>query len=471
MNVILPKSLYYDKKLESGMARSYSSYISPQQGLGQTNASIGGTETNTGGYSSSNTIQIQIPTGRNLVMAPSESYLKFKLVVKNGATANEYIRLDKSGAQGIIQRLRLYHGTQLLEDLDNYGNIVSLFNVLQCSDSTQNKQNILNGVNNCYCTSLINELQVVPLTCGERLSNFADTAAAACAAQANTNPQTYCISLMSILGSLSEKYLPLFEMSSAPLRLELQLVSSPAQFLCSQRALTNFNMFDVEFVASFIVLSDPAIMMIKNSLMGRPLQFVVPQYRNYTYTYALANASTEVNVPVPAKFSSLKSLFMTIRDRADGALTFYPYSSNHFNLAQYRLRIGTEVLPSKPPSSFTEFFAELLKSIGSFSDINHEPLMNKQNYSQDSISIANTEPTAGVNITAMSNCFALGFDCETYGGSSKDQLFSGMNTTTSDIYWNLTHNANGSSPTVRYDVYALYDSVLVCENGIMTVKF
>jgi len=465
---MIPKTLLYDKKIEASMARCYTSYISPMQGPGQTNATSGGTETNTGGYTSGNTVQIQIPTGRNLVMAPSESYLKFDLIVKNGGTANEFIRLDKAGSHGVIQRLRLYHGTQLIEDLDNYGNFMSVLNVLQCSDSTQNKGNILNGMNASYVAG--NDERIYPITCGERLTNYAANAATACDSNVCTASQTYCINLLSILGSLSDKYLPLFEMSSAPLRLELQLVSNPSLFLCSKVAVANFNMYNVEFVASFIELSDAALGIIKNSLGGRPLQFVVPQYRNYTYTYALQNAVTEVNVPVPAKFSSLKSLFMTIRDKADGAVTFFPFSSCHFNLLQYKIRIGTEVLPSKAPSTRTEFFAELIKAIGSFSDINHEPLINKFNYSEDTASIANSETSANIKTTANSNCFSIGFDCETYAGSSKDQLFSGMNTTTSDIYWNLTHGAN-TPVTVRYDCYAMYDAVLICENGIMTCKF
>ena len=43
-------------------------------------------------------------------------------------------------------------------------------------------------------------------------------------------------------------------------------------------------------------------------------------YRNYQYTAALANAVTTVTMPIPAKFASLKSIFVTARDNSKIAL-------------------------------------------------------------------------------------------------------------------------------------------------------
>ena len=60
---MLPKQLKYGSKIESAMAQSYRSNIQPQNG--------------TGPYSLGQTIIINIPTANNLVLAPTESYLKF----------------------------------------------------------------------------------------------------------------------------------------------------------------------------------------------------------------------------------------------------------------------------------------------------------------------------------------------------------------------------------------------------------
>ena len=62
---MLPKNLKYQNKVESATARQYTSVIQPQNG--------------TGPYIMGSTVILNIPTGRNLVMVGSESYLKYRL--------------------------------------------------------------------------------------------------------------------------------------------------------------------------------------------------------------------------------------------------------------------------------------------------------------------------------------------------------------------------------------------------------
>ena len=113
---MLPKNLKYGNKVESASAVAYTSNIAPQNG--------------TGSYGPSTTIIINIPTRNNLCLIGSESTLKFSITVTNGATAADYIRLDRAGASGVIERLRLYSGSNLLEDVSSYGllmaNLLSL---------------------------------------------------------------------------------------------------------------------------------------------------------------------------------------------------------------------------------------------------------------------------------------------------------------------------------------------------------
>ncbi len=90
--------------------------------------------------------------------------------------------------------------------------------------------------------------------------------------------RTYSINLMSMVGSLSPQYVPLFEMTSAPLTVSIQLVSSALRFLTSKTALANnsgFTISNVEFIGSFIELLDESIAIIRNSLMGSPLQYML----------------------------------------------------------------------------------------------------------------------------------------------------------------------------------------------------
>lgn len=445
---MLPKNLQYQNKVESASARAYTSAIQPQNG--------------TGPYVPNNTITINIPTSPNTVLVPSESFLKFDLGgITNGAVASAYLRLDKAGAHGVIQRIRTTHGSQELENLDNYGALVGeMMSLQQSGDSSTGKLNILAGLGAGLNSSANNE--VYSTTVGERLNGYV-----ALGGNAVNPSRTYCITLMSLVGSLSPQYIPLFEMTSAPLTISLQLVSSVYKFLNCAVGLTadNFTISNVEFIGSFIELSDDSISIIRNSLGGSPLQYVIQSYANYPANATLPNSNTSVSLPVPAKFASLRSLFCIMRSRADGALTFFPLSSTHFNLIEWRLRIGSQVVPYKAPSSMAEHYAELLKAIGSLSDVNHEPTINIYNYATESIPVANGEVAGAMASTTKSNCFALGFDLETYASADKDKIFAGMNTLNSDIFWNLTFGANASAPNVKFDFYALYDNVLVFENG------
>ena len=68
--------------------------------------------------------------------------------------------------------------------------------------------------------------------------------------------------------------------------------------------------------------------MIRDSLGGSPLQFVVPDYRNYNYMYTMTNAAAaSIAMPIAAKFPSVKAIFVTVRDQNTGVASYFPYSS------------------------------------------------------------------------------------------------------------------------------------------------
>ena len=136
---MLPKNLAYGSKVESASARSYRSNIQPQNGTN---------------YNAGDTIIINIPTRNNLVFAPSESYLKFTHTVT--ATANNnYARFDSCGVHGLIQRIRVFHGSNILSDIDNYGLLSKiLFDLQVPTDSAYGKFNVLAGTRNDLIVTL-----------------------------------------------------------------------------------------------------------------------------------------------------------------------------------------------------------------------------------------------------------------------------------------------------------------------------
>ena len=184
-------------------------------------------------------------------------------------------------------------------------------------------------------------------------------------------------------------------------------------------------------------------------------------------------------MPIPAKFSSLKSIFITVRDKGTGALTFYPYSSVTCRNIDYQFRIGPMILPPKPPSSgdglntnsYAEHFAELLKAISSISDINHQPSIEKFTYTMPN-STVNTyalEATSATNINSGS--FFIGIDLENYSNADKSSCFAGINTNTDDIFAMMVFAGQATATNTRFDAYACYDCVFCCENGVAYTKF
>ena len=482
---MLPKTLKYGSKVESAYARSMRSNIQPQNG--------------TGTYNMGDTIIVNIPTRPNLSLVPSESYLKFNFNITNNSTAGNAFRWDSCGAHGAIQRIRVFHGSNLLQDIDNYGMLTKmLFDIQLPTDATYGKYNLLCGTR----PDLVSKTQTFGTVAGVDLAatitsiNNVLTAAAssgfssnqvnsgdrvegngALIAAAGTTSGTYCLSLVSLVGLLcSQNYIPLFAMTSAPLRVEIQLVDSLAKcinYLSATGGTPTFNITNCEYVGNFIELGDPAISMIKDYLGDDPLQFVVPDYRNYAFTYTLTNGATaQIAMPIAAKFSSLKALFVTIRDQGTGAVTYFPFSSVTRVISDYQFRIGANVMPPKVPSTLPEMFAECLKAIGSISDINQQPSIDKFSYTlQTSGNTAALLDTATSVSTQYSGSFYIGLDLESYANSPKDSIFTGYNSNTDDIYCLINLGTQPAGATARFDAYANFDCVVICENNTAYVRF
>jgi hypothetical protein len=316
-------------------------------------------------------------------------------------------------------------------------------------------------------------LSVLQVNSGDRVE-----ATAALVAAAGTTTNTYCLSLVSLVGLLcSQNYIPLFEMTSAPLRVEIQLVDvllKGLNYLTAAGAAPTATLSNVEYVGNFIELGDPAVAMIKDSLGGAPLQFVVPDYRNYVYNYQLSNNQTAtLAMPIAAKFSSLKAIFITVRDKGTGAIQYFPFSSVSRNITDYQFRIGANVFPPKVPNTLPEMFSEALKAIGSISDINQQPSIEKASYSLvSSLNTGTTLDSATSVSYQYSGSFYIGIDLESYANADKSSIFSGYNTNTEDIYAILTYNAqSGATCSARYDTFANFDCVVICENNTAYVKF
>jgi len=469
---MLPKNLKYGSKVESSLARSTKTNISPQNG--------------TGNYSAGDTITINIPTRNNLVLAPTESYLKFNVKFRNGATANNAYKWDSCGAHGIISKLTIWHGSNMIQQIDQYGMLAKLMMDLQApTDATYGKLNCMSGtrsdlvaIGSSAAPAANDKYQVIQVNTGDRVDGNAFAAVTA----ANTDvivtgtitERTYCLNLISLLGSLcGNNYIPLFALQSSPLRLDITLVSDIHQCVASAVAGGTFTISNCEYVAQFIELSDSAMGMINDSINGQDLQFVFPDFRNFQYVGPTLSttAAAQINIPIAAKVSSLKALFTSQRDKGVGASTFYPYSSVTLGLKSYFYRIGPMVVPSKAPDSYEEHFAEVCKAIASVGDYNHQPSIDRNSYQLATSNAYSAETASYLLNSNSSGSYYIGIDLENYPNANKSEIFSGINTNTDDIFLVVNYTTPAANVAPRFDTFANFDSVFVARNGTAFVQF
>lgn len=464
---MIPANLKYQPKVESAPARRYRTNIQPQNG--------------TGPYSTSNTVIINIPTRNNTALIASESVLKFSLSATIAGTAAVVAALEACGAHAFINRLRVFHGSNLLQDIQEYHQLAKiLYDYQMPLDATQGRFSVTSGTASDYTgvptgTALAdvqaNGIAVRPVNRGKNYIPPLATGSNLAAASVITD--NFSINLISLVGALAGgKYLPLWEMTSAPLRVELVLQPSIVNAMCIAPAgavPTNgaFTLSNVEFIGEFLELPDSAIAAIRAG-SSSPLQMVVPDWRAYTFSQQLGTSTTTVSMPIPAKFSSLKSIVVNSRV-STGAATYYPAGSQNFNLASYQFRVGSEVLPSTAPSTTSDFFNESCKCFGSLADVGYQPSIDlgafTVAYDQSPID------TYIEGVTANSGSFLVGIDLESYQNADKGAIFAGMNTNTSDIFFQPVHSGLTGATQCYYTAFANFDSVVVAENGVAYVRY
>lgn len=297
---------------------------------------------------------------------------------------------------------------------------------------------------------------------------------------AGTYAYPFAINLVSLVGALSgDKYLPLWEMTAAPLRVEIVLQSSVVRSLATINAtISTFTATGINYCGEFLELPDSAVAAIKTG-SSSPMQVVLPSWRSYTNSAPLAqNTNVQVSFPIPAKFSSLKSLLVASRSTA-GATASFPMAHVQLGVgtvsastgvpvtAGYFFRVGSEVLPSTAPVTAAEIYNEAIKCFGSLADLQLQPSITKAAYEQN----APVALTATNINTSDSGSFLIGIDMEIYQNADKSSIFSGTNTNTSDIFSIINYFTATAGITVLQTAFACYDQVLVFENGVCYSRY
>ena len=125
-------------------------------------------------------------------------------------------------------------------------------------------------------------------------------------------------------------------------------------------------------------------------------------------------------------------------------------------------------MPVKPPSGNPEFYSELLRAIGTVTDVNQECSISIEQYTKDLPVIQAGAETSG---NQQTGAFYVGVDLESYSNTSNDTIYSGTNTSTDDIFGVFKFDVNTVNTNVRVDAYALFDQLVLIQNGTCTVNY
>lgn len=464
---MLPRNLKYGTKSEAQSAKAYLSNITPNGQLG--------------GYNPGSVCKILIPTDPNIALCTPESVLKFKVKIQG---ENGVGRLDSAGAHSFIQRIKIFAGSNVLEEIDNYNLFAKEMINLQMSKDSMMRHNVTGGMkptsltksdittadatNEATASALANSIKTT-LNAGVNTDyiNNGDYLKANGGDTEDNNHYTFAITLMSILGSFSNVYFPLFKLST-PVRLEITFASSIHGTGAFNANATGFQINDVEYLASYLKLSDSAMASLNSSLDNGMVSYSTLGVKNSNYTFALGNSQTQVNFMIDAKHASVKSILVSMRDtnKIDVA-NYYPLSTHHFNTEKYYFKIGSNSsTPSIPPNTKEQMFNELMKSTGSFAEVSHCSLINRKTYNDAIRPVENTATTL-LNGSVSSGNFLIGIDTESYCSSDKSSIYTGTQLTTSDVTCVINHKAQGgdNEVTARYDAFVMFDKELVFMNG------
>jgi hypothetical protein len=112
-------------------------------------------------------------------------------------------------------------------------------------------------------------------------------------------------------------------------------------------------------------------------------------------------------------------------------------------------------------------------ALGSPYDLDFSPCVNLYTYDTMAVPVvsAETANTYAGNLTSISGTFGIGQELVSFPSANQDQMFSGRNTSTEDIYHNMIFNANATTPAVRFDYYCLHHAVIICENGQAQIRY
>lgn len=364
-------------------------------------------------------------------------------------------------ASCIIERYRLFHGSQLLVDIPEYGRLSRLIeDVTQSPVNGSTVSNLLKFAPTGVAV-VADEAQPPRMAGANSIIPYPDTTYIPAGAHHCVVPL-----MCPLIGTLAQKAWPGHAATSAPLRVEIDLATSN-KALVSNAGASVYTISSTQLQATYVQVSSQAQTLIDAAVGG------VYSLNTSSYAHSQANivaASLTNNILLPFSYSSLKHVITGLYPTAAPAQTAFNISGRgRQTIDQVFYQIGASRVPSAPMNGPIEVAEHLCKCFGVSSN-----LLQIGNY----LDRANFNILAtGVGILPGANTlgtligkFAMGLDLEAWGStSSATRIENGINTTALQMFLNFTAGAGLLASEVH--TWACYDMLVSFTNGSAYARF
>ena len=429
MSVALPEQLNFEKTM-------------PLDGGCTQQIAIAQPITGSGSYTLGSYFIINIPRcGPDYVFDPMNSFLRFNVYNADGTGV---LAWDHSVCS-LVQRCEILHAGNVLETIDNYPQLSALLIDCQVEQSAR-----ITGLN-------------LTMGCGTTL----DAPGLGESFPANGD-RYYSITLLSgICGSLARNYIPVNDLSgSIQVRITLSHWNQIGRWTTPLATDSDacINVRNIEMHCNMVHLSPHVLSMIRS-----PEYTIYSEtYCNFQQTYAAAAGSSQIEQLIPTRYSSLKTVFLTMRKTTSalngGHAVLYPNCRSSFGIVDYCFRLGSQQIPPTRVRCTGYGFVEAYEGLKNAFHAGGNAIC-----SMGILTAANYVPAApsGTDYTTTNGgYFVLGQNFETYSGKS-GQLLQGANTLGSDLFFSA--NMGAMAAGAIYDFFLHIDFKLVIRDGILTV--
>jgi len=437
-------------------------------------------------YANGDIIRIEIPTGRaGQHLFPKSSFIEgqVKVTATSGAgNINEGIYIDQS-VFALFNRIRVIHGSTTIEDFLYCNKVWTSILDLQYSEAERRALSITHLVAGDAVTA--NALaNTVPTynsgTCGFKLGNCNNTAGG----EVTTSTIDFCFPLPSaVLGTLSQKALPLGQCGAGSIYLELTLEAPNVAFMIEDISGTATTANVKSFAVSQIYYNgkitnlpadvDQALLQSTGGIINLPAVSYKAEYKT------IANGTTTFTDKFSFQFSSLKCFcfFIQAQTVAMGVVNKRSVSSRPKAYIQdYFLSINGEAFPSQTIQTPSRMYAELLRAYDALTDTTAGAIINYNNYaisnviSSSGVFSSTAKNGYGSYSTTLQERFLAGIDLDRFNHQSST-LMSGTSSIGQLVSLILNFDpTKGVDANTSLYAFCMYDVMYNVENGQITMR-